>query len=445
MFSTKKLSTTKFSWLRYKQHLTALLAVEGIGRRTVERIQAVVRQKEATLADFWAQPQAGIWLQCRLNRLQKANLTKFQRRFTPEDYLGWVQAQDMEVVIIDDKNYPNLLKNIDDPPFILYTKGDILAVNHRPIAVVGTRQISGYGCQVIEQLVPNLVADQVSVVSGFMYGVDTYAQQTAVQHGGYTLSVLGFGFDYMYPASNRAVMKDFLAKGNAFVTEYPPWVGSHRGNFRERNRIVAGLSWATLVVEAGRKSGSHITARLAGEYGRGVCAVPGPITNPYSEGTKWLLTTGARLVTNSQEVVKEAVRHAGGWADFNDCRRVGVDGRSQFRFQGQIGPSRPNLDQDTAVSTTSRPKLDSTFASTSSSISNQKATQPQPTDPAQRQVYHQLTSGSLSSDELSGQLQIPISTLNSILSMLELEGWISQQGGVWLVEKIDDKVGKNKG
>jgi DNA processing protein len=142
-----------------------------------------------------------------------------------------------------------------------------------------------------------------SIVSGFMYGVDVTAQQVALQQaGGRTIGVLGFGFEHCFPRSQRQLMEEFVARGAIFLTEFAPRISAHAGNFVQRNRIIAGLAPATLVIEAAERSGSHITAAYANEYGRLVMAVPGPITNPYSQGTKALIEQGATLVTSSRDI-----------------------------------------------------------------------------------------------------------------------------------------------
>ena len=370
-----------------KQLQVAILAVRGIGRRSLRRILRQLDELGVSLGDFWQQKPAQIWQVCGLSIKQQQGLRDFKKHFTPEGYFGWLSRRGIEVITNEDKRYPKLLNQIDDKPLALYAKGDISGANQRPIAVVGTRKISGYGRSVIGQIVPDLVASQVTVVSGFMYGVDTQAHQQAIRSGGYTVGVLGYGFNHLYPAGNRKVFEEMLAKGNAFITEYPPWVSAHRGNFPERNRVVAGMSLATLVIEAGKKSGSHITATLAGEYGRGVCAVPGPITNPHSEGTKWLINQGARLVTSAREILEEAGVYGSDWS--------------------KVIPDKVEINQPSFV------------------------------DELQQKVYQQLLNQPLPTDELAKQLELSIPDLNTALSLLELEGYLQKQNNTWFVKNAD--------
>ncbi len=377
----------KLNKINTKQLWVSILAVDGIGRRTLLNILDKLDDLDVSLAEFWQQYPAQIWQLCGLTGKQQQGLRNFKKRFTPESYIGWLHQKDIDVISSEDKKYPKLLKNIDDKPLVLYVKGNLIGVNKRPIAVVGTRKISGYGRMVCEQIVPELVASQATIVSGFMYGVDTCAHQQTVMNHGYTVGVLGYGFDYLYPASNRRFFVEMLASGNGFITEYPPWVSGHRGNFPERNRIVAGMSLATLVIEAARKSGSHITAGLAVEYGRGVCAVPGPITNRYSEGTKWLINQGAKLVTSARDVLEEAGVYGSGWSKL---------------LPDVIDINQPHL-----------------------------------SDQLQQQVYQCLLNEPLSTDDLVKQIKVSISDLNTTLSLLELEGYLQRRNNVWFVKNTN--------
>ncbi len=375
-----------------KAYVAALLAVQGIGRASLAKIQRCCQELQVSLAEFWRQQPAQIWEISGLNFKQQAALRLFKKNWTPESYFGWLREQKIQLISPEDNNYPKLLKNIDDKPPILYVKGRLIGQLERPIAVVGTRQISGYGRAVIEWLVPALIAHQCTIISGFMYGVDVTAQTAAMAAEGKTVGVLGFGFEEIFPASQQSLFEKMIAQKQCFLSEYPPWVGAHRGNFPERNRIVAGMSLATVVIEAASDSGSHITARLAGEYGRGVCAVPGSIFSPYSEGTKSLINQGARLVSTAREILEEA-----GILSWAEASGMESDQRPEL---GQPNPAQLKLADDW-----------------------------------QRQVYHQLQTHSQTSDELADALALPINQLQGILSELELNGFISREGFDWQVRR----------
>lgn len=369
---------------RSAQLMIALLAVNGIGRKTFVNISKRVVDLNVSWDDFWRKKPAQIWQQCGLNSRQQQGLKRFKKRFTPEAYIGWIEEQSIDLITNEDKRYPKYLQKIDDKPLVLYAKGSLLGVNQRPIAVVGTRRISGYGRLVCERIIPELVASQATIISGFMYGVDTYAHQQALLHNGYTVGVLGYGFNHLYPVENKNFFAEMLAQGNGFITEYAPWITGQKGNFPERNRIVAGMSLATVVIEAAQRSGSHITARFAGEYGRGVCAVPGSITNPYSEGTKWLINQGARLVSSGREILEEAGVFGSGWS--------------------KIIPDEVDVNQ-------------LSFS-----------------DAMQQRIYQYLLNQPLSTDDLAKQLKIAIPDLNMALSLLELEGHLQKQNEIWFIK-----------
>lgn len=200
----------------------------------------------------------------------------------------------------------HLLSHIPDPPHHLAIRGEWPDEKYPRIAIVGTRYVTAYGRKVTEKFTKELVEAGFVIVSGFMYGVDAVAHETAVDCGGKTIAVLGYGLEApYYPVSHARLAQKLLANGSCLVSEFEPNVTAIPGNFPRRNRIVSGLSLGVLVTEAGTKSGSLITARLAVEQGREVFAVPGPIDSPYSEGTKELVNLGAKLVTTIRDIVDE--------------------------------------------------------------------------------------------------------------------------------------------
>lgn len=383
--------------LKEKQIMTALIGVQGIGRGTVRNIKAKLKKEKISWVDFWYEKGESWWKKVGLNKTQRRVLKQWRQQHKPETYFGSLTKRKIKVVTIEDKNYPVLLKEIDDPPQLLFVKGPLNYHKPRLVSVVGTRQISGYGRQVCRQLIPNLVAQEVGIVSGFMYGVDVTAQKLAHQHGGDTIGVLGFGFDYMYPRHQQQLFDELVAAGQTFITEYPPATQPNPGLFPERNRIVAGLSAATLVVEAGKKSGSHITARLAGDFGRGVCAVPGSINNPFSAGTKWLINQGVTLVTTAEEVMDEAGFKAGGW--------------SQELLSAQKEDEAK--DQDRKKDKTNKNKF-----------KNQ----------VQAKIYQDLLNEPTTADSLIENLDVSSATVNTHLSLLELRGLIRNEGGRWFAD-----------
>jgi DNA processing protein len=203
-----------------------------------------------------------------------------------------------------DPAYPRLLKEIPAPPPLIYVRGRLEPGDDMALAIVGTRTVSAYGRAVTERLAGELAAQSVVIVSGLARGVDTCAHRAALDAGGRTLAVQGCGPDLVYPPENARLAARIVERG-AVVTEFPPGAQPEAGNFPARNRIISGLTLATLVTEAPKASGALITARFAAEQGRDVFAVPGAITNPGSEGANRLIQDGAKLIQTAEDVLAE--------------------------------------------------------------------------------------------------------------------------------------------
>lgn len=202
----------------------------------------------------------------------------------------------------DDTGYPSRLRDLTDPPPLLYVRGAIEALGPRPIAIVGSRAATTYGRQVASSLAADLGACGASIVSGLARGVDACAHSAALAAGAPTVAVIGSGISALYPPYHALLADEIVAAGGAVVTEFPPLEAARAHHFPMRNRIVAALAVATIVVEAGRRSGALITARLADELGRHVFAIPGDIARPTSMGTNELIKDGVTLVTGGADV-----------------------------------------------------------------------------------------------------------------------------------------------
>jgi DNA processing protein len=214
----------------------------------------------------------------------------------------WLQASGHHLVGWHDPDYPALLRRISSPPLALFVAGDPALLWHPAVAIVGSRSPSAGGRDNAFDFARALAASGLAVASGLAAGIDTAAHEGALADGGLTLAVLGTGPDVPYPRANTELHARIAVAG-AVVSEHPPGTGAQRGHFPSRNRILAGLSLATLVVEAAQRSGALITARLAGEAGREVFAVPGSIHNPLARGCHRLIRDGAGLVESAQEVI----------------------------------------------------------------------------------------------------------------------------------------------
>ena len=258
-----------------------------------------------------------------LHDVLKNKLTRkfigFRDTFSFDSYADALESKKVTFVTIGDKGYPELLKKIKNPPFVLYAKGDQRVLNQiqddtsisdsgqgKFVGVVGTRKITSYGRDVTKMITTDLVAAGCTIVSGLALGVDAIAHETALSRNGKTIAVLGCGVDLCYPTANRALYSNILSDGKgAIVSEYPPGQQPTVGSFPARNRIIAGLSEAVVVTEGAQDSGALITAEHAIRDGRKVFAVPGQITSHLAKGPLRLLQQGATMVTCGKDILDE--------------------------------------------------------------------------------------------------------------------------------------------
>jgi DNA processing protein len=224
----------------------------------------------------------------------------------PGQIIEKLDKEEIDVLSIENVAYPKLLKKIYDPPQLLYSKGKLEAKDEFSLAVVGTRKYSAYGQQVTEEVTRDLAHAQLTIVSGLALGIDALAHNAALNAGGRTIAVLGSGLDKenIYPTSNRYLADKIIASGGAIISEFPIGTRPLRHHFPQRNRIIAGLSLGTLVIEAGEKSGALITARHALDQNREVFAIPGNIYSPVSYGPNDLIKQGARVVTGAGDIIE---------------------------------------------------------------------------------------------------------------------------------------------
>ena len=214
-----------------------------------------------------------------------------------------IQSKGIQVLTWLDEAYPQRLREIEQPPPVLYLRGELLPEDTWAVAIVGTRRVTPYGRQVTEEIAAYLAANGITVVSGLARGVDALAHNAALKAGGRTLAVLGSGVDRIYPPENRALAEQILEQG-AVLSDYAPGTPPESSNFPPRNRIISGLSMAVIVIEAGKTSGALITAEFAAEQGREIFAVPGNILAPQSKGTNKLIQQGALPLLSASDVMQ---------------------------------------------------------------------------------------------------------------------------------------------
>ncbi len=221
-----------------------------------------------------------------------------------KDELNRIEKTGVNILTINDNEYPSSLKTIYDPPHVLYVKGNIMENDAIAVAIVGSRSPTTYGKLVTEKISMELSVRGVTIVSGMARGIDSIAHKSAIAGGGRTIAVLGCGLNVIYPPENFKLMDEIISHG-AVISEFPMSARPDKMNFPQRNRIISGLSLGTLIVEAAEKSGSLITARHAIEQGREVFAIPGSINSPKSKGANRLIKSGAKLVEGAEDIIDE--------------------------------------------------------------------------------------------------------------------------------------------
>ncbi len=288
----------------------------GVARLQLARL-AVACSRFPTKALFQAFGTPEAILQADPDRLRSVpglhpetveRLIALRRDRSAPGQLASLEAKGVRLLSFEDAEYPCNLREIPDPPPLLFLRGRILPGDERSIAVIGSRRASSYGISACHRLVRELVDQGFSIVSGMAKGVDAAAHWAAMEREGRTLAVLGTGVDVVYPKANRKVFESVPDHG-ALLTEFLPGTEPFAKNFPKRNRIISGMALGVLVVEAAERSGTMITVRTALEQGREVFAVPGDIRSAVSRGTHRLIKEGAKLVEKAEDVLEEFPFH----------------------------------------------------------------------------------------------------------------------------------------
>jgi DNA processing protein len=282
------------------ESLIALNMIEGLGpvtiRRLVEHFGSAEKALQATEAELRRVEGIGPEMAARVINGRKAVDVSAE--------IEKIGKERLTIIPFTEPAYPEPLKQIYDPPPLLYVKGELKPEDRHAIAVVGARRCSSYGVSCAERLAAQLVGVGLIVVSGLARGIDTAAHRGALKAKGRTIAVLGSGLNRIYPPENRELAGE-IASAGAVISEFPMDTGPQRTNFPLRNRLVSGLSLGVVVVEAARKSGALITAAQALEQGRTVFAVPGRIDSFTSRGTHALIKDGAKLVESIEDICQE--------------------------------------------------------------------------------------------------------------------------------------------
>lgn len=351
-----------------KRYWVGFNLVKGIG---AVRFQALLDAFGDAQKAWEASPQA---LQSAgLSAKIIENLLKVRSQENLDKVWEQIIAKNIQVVTWLDETYPKRLKEIDQPPPVLYVSGEIKPEDECAVAIVGTRRVTPYGRQITEEITSILARHRVTIISGLARGVDAIAHQTAINSGGRTLAVLGSGVDRIYPPDNRRLAERLITQG-ALISDYPLNTAPEASNFPPRNRIISGLAMTVIIIEAGLDSGAMITASFAADQGREVFAVPGNITAPQSQGTNRLIRDGARPLLSAQDILETL-----------------------------------NLDN----------------------IQEQQAARViLPADATEAQLLHVIGQEPVHVDEIRSQTGLPIEKVSAALAMMELKGMVRQVGGM---------------
>ena len=344
---------------------------------------------------------AALWRDCGLSAAQVAALSA-----PPPAGIAharaWLAGPGHHLLGWHDPDYPALLRHSPHPPLALFVAGDPARLWHPAVALVGSRSATPAGCDNAGAFARALVASGLAVTSGLAAGIDTAAHEAALRAGGLTVAVLGTGPDVVYPRANAALHARVASVG-AIVSEHLPGTQPRREHFPSRNRILAGLSLATVVIEAAERSGALITARLASEAGREVFALPGSIHNPFARGCHRLIREGAGLVESAQEVIAALAPMASTLAD--DLRRRLAAPNSDDH--GDVAPHHP--------------------------LAEQPITRPGEIgardDPDYQNLWNALGDDPTGMDQLLARTALTPAMLSSMLLLMELDGRVATQHG----------------
>jgi DNA processing protein len=282
-----------------KIHDLALNFTSGVGTVTLRNLVSHFGSSQAVLEAPASELKLVGGVGNKLASLIKNNQSAYERA---EREIAFAEKHNIQVLTFSDEDYPRRLKECYDAPSVLYYRGNVDLNSNRIVSVVGSRKATHYGKALCDELIESLTDYKVIVVSGLAYGIDSYAHKASVSHGIPTVGVLGHGLDQIYPASNRNLAKEMLGNGG-LLSEYSFYTKPERQNFPQRNRIIAGMADVVIVVEAAIQGGALITAEIANNYNRDVCAFPGNVNQEYSAGCNFLIKSHrAHLISRAKDL-----------------------------------------------------------------------------------------------------------------------------------------------
>jgi DNA processing protein len=345
----------------------AFARVKGIGAVRVRKLKA--HFGELRLA--WSAGEFDL-MSAGLDPKAIASLREARKTVVPDAEVAQLHKAGVSALTWDDPHYPRLLREVADPPPVLFVKGDITDADAFAISIVGTRSATVYGREVAEMLAGDMARNGITVVSGMARGIDAAAHQAAINAKGRTIAVLGCGVDVVYPPEHRRLAQQ-IAEHGAVVSDYPIGTPPDAANFPPRNRIISGLSLGVIVVEADERSGALITTDFAAEQGRDVFAVPGNIFNKSSRGPNKLIQQGAKVVLDTLSVLEEL-------------------NLNMVATQAEVQAALPD-------------------------------------DPTERTIYGKLTHEPTEVNDLVRALELPAEAVTTALTLMELKGIVRQASG----------------
>jgi DNA processing protein len=351
-----------------RKYWVGMNLVKGIGAARLR----VLLDRFGSVEAIWEAPSQSLYATGLSARLVE-NLLQVRAEVSLNEIWDRLQSHGIEVLTWEDDGYPKRLMEIDQPPPVLYVRGDLLPQDEFAVAIVGTRRVTAYGRQVAENVAGFLARNGLTVISGMARGVDAVAHKAALDAGGRTLAVLGNGVDRIYPPEHRKLAEMIMQNG-ALISDYPLGTPPDSLNFPARNRIISGLAQAVVIVEAGDRSDALITASFAADQGRDVFAVPGNVDAPQSVGTKRLIQQDAHPLVNPQEILET------------------------------LNLTLVNQHQEARVVL--------------------------PADVNEAQLLRVITQEPVHIDEICNQTAMPIETITATLAMMELKGMVRQVGGM---------------
>ena len=389
--------------------LIHLNMIQGVGLKTVQFLRGVFGSAESALQ---ATPDE-LGKIDQLSPAMRDLLSRKPIQYPIERELELIHEYGCQVMTLYDAAYPQCLKAIDTPPLVLYIRGELTPEDSLSISIVGSRDAKDYGRKVSYQLSYQLAQHGLAVVSGLAKGIDTSAHRGTLEAGGRTIAVMGSGLSFIYPAANSDLAEKITESG-ALISEFPMDVKPKPRNFPRRNRIISGLTLGTVVVEASNRSGALITARLAGEQGREVFAVPGEIFSELSTGTHQLINNGAKLINTVDDLLNELPPYA------------------LNRIQSDVPTSSiPSVETESSQAPPIEKSDPKPLATQPSSEVQQpiQSVPPPGLTPDERTIFDAIEVPSSHIDTIVRTTQLPISLVSSTLLMLELKGIIQQLPG----------------